>query len=1020
MLAFGDFELDLVSGELRRSGRPVVLQAKLHAILFHLVQHRDRWVSREQLLAHVWPGVTVSEAAVASALHDLRVALVDTGRSQALIQTARGRGYRFVAAVEERAPVPVPFRRSPAVRRDTLVGRDDVVAALEAALEGALAGDGRMVLLSGDAGIGKTRTAYELLSLTRARGIPSYAGSCTETGGAPAFWAWRQILRAIVAEREPETLRRELGARAARIGQIVPELRERLHEVPARSREPPEAARFELFDATAGFLRHVAEPRGLVLHIDDLHVGDEGSVALFGFVARELDGARILLVGGHRDAEAERSPALDALLADTARLADSTRIALAGLAPEAVRALVTELAEGDPSDDLIDIAQRRTEGNPFLIRELVAYAVRHGAAALAELADGAVPDTVREIARARLRGLSPNCRAALEAASVIGREFPIELVARVLSKSLSEVEEAIDEAARHAVVVDAERGRSRFVHVLLRDALYGGQRASRRAEAHRRVGEALEGLSGADPDALATELAHHFALAGPRCRRKAIDHAIRAGRHALADFAFDDAAAHFEHALASLEGEPGASPVERCDLLLELGEARMLQNRRDSQRDAFRRAAMLAAELRDAERLARAAYGFVDRTLVAEADAEGARLLVDALAALPREDTQIRIVLLARLAHLSQSLGEGERSDACLREALERSGRIDDPEARAELAQMRFNLELAHAARPERLRQLALEGVRLAEQIGDRRRLVTFRILLAEALAKAGDRAAADREVAAASPEARIDSFVFWRVSEYRTMNLLAAGALADVEASIAERLVKQNTRLRLFGEGGLTLVQLSALRREQDRLAEIWPEVENALGSEPSPILRAFRATFLIELGRDDDARRELERFTAEDFVSGGPPQVISALLVEVCASLRDAAHADVLFDVLAPHADDQVIAGSLAVALGPTARYLGLLHLLRGRFDAAQRCLVEARARCRAMGWPLLERYAELDEAKLRLARRARGDRERAHHAAGAILAEAHERGLARLARHAEALLSHSAEGRQRLRAL
>ncbi len=183
----GDLEIDEVRGEVRRANKPVVLQAKPLRLLLYLIRHRDRVIPKEELFEHVWPGVVVSDAALASALSDLRKALGDEAKGQPLIETRRGRGYRWVAPVEEQPDGPLGA--------GAFVGRDEVLAALADALDAARAESGRLVLLTGEAGIGKTRCAEELARIAELRGVPTYAAWCQENGGTPAYWPWRQILR---------------------------------------------------------------------------------------------------------------------------------------------------------------------------------------------------------------------------------------------------------------------------------------------------------------------------------------------------------------------------------------------------------------------------------------------------------------------------------------------------------------------------------------------------------------------------------------------------------------------------------------------------------------------------------------------------------------------------------------------------------------------------------------------------------------------------------------------------------
>ena len=199
------------------------------------------------------------------------------------------------------------------------MGRERELAELGTGLDDAFAGRGRVFLLGGEPGIGKSRLAEELIAHATTRGAQILVGRCWEAGGAPAYWPWVQSLRARVRESEDGALRSQLGAGAAELAQILPELRERFPDLPEAATSEPEAARFRLFTATADFLRNASERQPLVLFLDDLHAADAPSLLLLRFLARELGSTRILLLGAYRDVDPIPGKPLTEMLAEVGR-----------------------------------------------------------------------------------------------------------------------------------------------------------------------------------------------------------------------------------------------------------------------------------------------------------------------------------------------------------------------------------------------------------------------------------------------------------------------------------------------------------------------------------------------------------------------------------------------------------------------------------------------------------------------------------------------------------------------------
>src|SRR3712207_2226802 len=199
-----------------------------------------------------------------------------------------------------------------------------------------LAGDGRLVMLVGEPGIGKTRLAQELAAEAERQGCLVLWGRCWESEGAPAFWPWIQIIGGYARTQEPAALQRALGPAAADIAQLVPEVRALLPDLPAPAPTEPEAARFRLFGGITAFLTGQALDQPLVLILDDLHWADKPSLLLLQFLARELGDSRMLVVGTYRDTDLDRQHPLAEALTSLRREPVFERLPLAGLGEEDV------------------------------------------------------------------------------------------------------------------------------------------------------------------------------------------------------------------------------------------------------------------------------------------------------------------------------------------------------------------------------------------------------------------------------------------------------------------------------------------------------------------------------------------------------------------------------------------------------------------------------------------------------------------------------------------------------------
>ena len=312
-IAFGEYQLHEGLYELRRAGTVVPLPPKAFDLLAYLLRHRDRVVTKSELLAQVWPAEIVTGSSLTSCMKTLRDRLGGDPDARGLIETVRGRGYRFSGRVDSAIAGALPTLISPprdapgATRRPVFVGRETELGRLRTALAEALAGRGQAVLLAGEGGIGKTRLVEELCDVALAGDATVLVGAAREGEGVPAFWPWVESLRTLVDVWDDVTLRELVGVGAAELAELVPAIGVRLRDVPPAAAPGAEHARVRLFDSIRRFLAAAAGRRPLVLVLEDLHLADRSSLLLLDFLARHITRMRLLLVGTYRGTEVDRT-----------------------------------------------------------------------------------------------------------------------------------------------------------------------------------------------------------------------------------------------------------------------------------------------------------------------------------------------------------------------------------------------------------------------------------------------------------------------------------------------------------------------------------------------------------------------------------------------------------------------------------------------------------------------------------------------------------------------------------------
>jgi DNA-binding SARP family transcriptional activator len=885
------------------------------------------------------------------------------------------------------------------------VGRERELAELAGGLDDACAGRGRVLLLAGEPGIGKSRLADELIAHARARGAQVLVGRCWEAGGAPPYWPWVQALRAYVGETAPDVLRAQLGAGAADLAVLLPDLLALFPELEKPSHRS-DGARFRLFDAAGSFLRAAARAEPLVLVFDDLHAADEPSLLLLRFVARAIADCRLLVVCAFRDVDPAMPDALGAAVAELVREPHTSQMTLTGLTDDDAAEYIQLVTGAAPAQQLIQAVQAETNGNPLFLSEVVRMLDAHGRLAEPDARPG-IPESVRAVIRQRVRRLSGSCRRALVPACVLGREFGLKALEQLCGLSHAELIDALDEAMTERIIteVPGSPDRLRFGHALIRDTLYDELTPARRFQLHEDAGRALEAAHSVDLEPHLGELAHHFLAAAPgRTTDEAIVYARRAGDRAASQLAYEEAVRLYETALPLAE-----QPVTRCELLLALGDAQARAGETDASKRTFREAANTAEAGGLDEHLGRAALGYGGRIMweVSRGDEYHVPLLERALAAVGEDDSALRVRLLARLAGgpLRDAAVPAARRRALSEEALRAARRMDDP---ATLGYAIQGYILGHHG-PDHTRaqlELATELIELAAQVGDKERVVDGHEERLDALIELGEMVPAKEELQAMATVAQelMQPSQIWLVSVYRALVALLEGSFDEAERLIAATRAL-GERAQSWNAAVTYRLQLYVLRREQGRLGEIENLVRQSAEAYPTyPIWRCVLAQTAAELGYADDARGEFERLATDGFahVPFDEEWLVSmGLLAETASALDDAERAAELHELLAPYGD-RVAVSYPEISIGAVARYLGLLAVTAGRWEDVEhdfQAALEINERIGARPWLA---HSRCDYARALLARGTAGNTQKARTLLSASLATYRELGMhARVAR-------------------
>ncbi|HEU4759168.1 MAG TPA: protein kinase, partial [Dehalococcoidia bacterium] len=862
------------------------------------------------------------------------------------------------ASTPEPAPAAAaaPDAASNPIYRRTFVGREQELKTLETAFDAALSGQGSLVMVVGEPGIGKTTLTEQLATYAGMRGGRTLVGHCYEEGSLSLpYLPFVEAMRTYTLSRDAAELVQQLGSGAAEVARIVSEVRDKIKvELPPPGN--PEEERFRLFQAVTAFLRNAAGMQALCLVLEDLHDADKGTMEMLVHLARNLGGARLVVVGSYRDVEVDRTHPLSAALAELRRVDSFARIPLRGLSPDEVQRMLSNIAGQEVPFQLAEAIYRQTEGNPLFIQEMIRNAAEEGLikreggqwVAAVDTLLNYIPEGLRDVIGRRLSRLGEDCNRVLSVASVIGRDFSVTVLQRVAGVSEEELLSALEEAVRVSLLEEMRGQREiryRFTHAFFRQTLYEEMIAPRRLRMHNEVAKALEEHYAAHLQEHAAELAEHYSHSSTEeDLRKAVEYAELAAERAASVYAFGEAARLLDQALQVQEVLGPGDHDRRYELLMELGNS--LLSAGEPQRvfetvgpAAFDTAGRAGGGTRAARAAELPAWAMVYHFGSVAFAMPEYRLWSERVGEHAAPDSRERVMADCLTSWTHWTLKEQEACWTLRRRALELARRLGEPDA---LAYAMFCFTVVRGPQKwdgERL-QVAKE-LHDVPRAGMAPQLVSQLLYsLAEIFLNSGDRAAADRfwnELDAYAKRVP-DPFAYsWQVF-CDALRLCMRGEL-EKALEVAQSLVANAGALgielwgQLIGNWGSS-VPLTHLGRYDELLAGQWAWLSLLHGD-------SVIAYQLGIMGRSEKAREKVRALIVERTIGDSDDWTDCITLANLLAAATlagDTESARVLYSRL-KDTDDWY-----AVPVMTTGRPLGLAALLLGDAEAAKKHLLAA----------------------------------------------------------------------------
>jgi len=496
-----------------------------------------------------------------------------------------------------------------------LIDRAEELGLLRAAVDGAVRGEGGLVFLYGEAGIGKTRLAREIGAYAHIRGMQTLYGRCPalfRMDGVPPYTQWSEVIRNYLEACTPQQLYRVVGFFPSEVGKIVPQIKQKLGAIPELSPISPEQERDRLFEAVSQFITNISKEAPLLVVLDDLQWTDQSSLLLLHYIARGIQKESLLLLGEYRDTDVDERHPLFPILTELNRERLPRSIHLKRMSSDEIAEMIKQILGQEIPRGFCELVYEKTRGNPFFTEEVVKALKEQdtiysegGEWRIKELSGIKFPPTVKSAIEYRIGRLDEECRNVLTLASFIGKDFSFEALLKIIGIEEDKLLEIMEKMLKTGLIEEElVRGKEvySFADIIVRDVVHEEVSLLRHKRLHGTIGAALEELYSKNVDEHLGELAYHFLEGGNKDR--ALDYFLKAGEKAEKVYAHGEATSYFQSALELLEGR-GEKPRERAFVLERLGDIKRLVGEYGDCMKYWNEALPLWAQLQEKESIAR-------------------------------------------------------------------------------------------------------------------------------------------------------------------------------------------------------------------------------------------------------------------------------------------------------------------------------------------------------------------------------------------------------------------------------